>query len=126
MRDEAGFFTLDMDGIDDAFRAGGHLVIFCSPCNPLGRVFSADEMAALTEVVDRHGGRVFADEVHAPLVYPGDHAPPVRRHLRHRGRAHADRHVGVQGVEPARAEVRRGDPHQRGRPAALGRDGLLP
>jgi cystathionine beta-lyase len=71
MRDDAGFFTYDLDAIEDAFRAGGHLLIFCNPYNPLGRVFSTDEMAQLTNVVDRHGGRVFADEIHGPLVYPG-------------------------------------------------------
>ena len=71
MRDDAGFFTFDLDAIEDAFLAGGHLLIFCNPYNPLGRVFTRDEMAQLTDVVDRHGGRVFADEIHAPLVYPG-------------------------------------------------------
>jgi cysteine-S-conjugate beta-lyase len=71
MRDDNGFFTLDLDAIEDAFRAGGHLLVFCNPYNPLGRVFTEAEMTQLTEVVDRHGGRVFADEIHAPLVYPG-------------------------------------------------------
>jgi cysteine-S-conjugate beta-lyase len=71
MRDDGGLFTLDLDGIADAFRAGGHLLIFCNPYNPLGRVFAPAEMAQLTGVVDRYGGRVFADEVHGPLVYPG-------------------------------------------------------
>jgi cysteine-S-conjugate beta-lyase len=71
MRDAGGFFALDLDGISDAFRAGGHLLIFCNPYNPLGRVFAPDEMAQLTGVVERHGGRVFADEIHGPLVYPG-------------------------------------------------------
>jgi cysteine-S-conjugate beta-lyase len=71
MHEEAGFFTLDLDAIDAAFRAGGHLLIFCNPCNPLGRVYTEEEIAQLTEVVDRHGGRVFADEIHAPLVFPG-------------------------------------------------------
>lgn len=71
MRNSGGTFALDLEGIDAAFAAGGHVVIFCNPYNPLGRVFTADEMRDLTEVVDRHGGRVFADEVHAPLVYPG-------------------------------------------------------
>jgi cysteine-S-conjugate beta-lyase len=71
MRGEAGFFTLDFDAIEDAFRAGGQLLIFCSPYNPLGRVFTSAEMAQLTDVVERHRGRVFADEIHAPLVYPG-------------------------------------------------------
>ncbi len=71
MHNDHGRFTLDLDGIDKAFRDGGHLVIFCNPYNPLGRVFSPEEMTALTEVVDRHGGRVFSDEIHAPLVYRG-------------------------------------------------------
>jgi cystathionine beta-lyase len=71
MLDRAGFFTFDLDAIEDAFRAGGQLLIFCNPCNPLGRVFTSGEMTQLTEVVDRHGGRVFADEIHGPLVYPG-------------------------------------------------------
>jgi len=66
-----GFFTFDLDAIADAFRAGGHLLIFCNPYNPLGRVFTRDEITELTEVVDRHDGRVFADEIHGPLVYPG-------------------------------------------------------
>jgi len=71
MCDDGGFFTFDLDAIEDAFRAGGHLLIFCNPCNPLGRVFTAKEITELTDMVDRHGGRVFADEIHGPLVYPG-------------------------------------------------------
>jgi cystathionine beta-lyase len=68
---EAGRFVLDLDGIDAAFKAGGQLLILCNPCNPVGRVYTRDELSALAEVVDRNGGRVFADEIHAPLVYPG-------------------------------------------------------
>ncbi len=75
MTGDDGFFTFDLDAIEAAFRAGGHLLIFCNPYNPLGRVFTAAEIAQLTDVVHRHGGRVFADEIHAPLVYPG------RRHI---------------------------------------------
>jgi cystathionine beta-lyase len=71
MRNERGRFTLDLDGISDAFRKGGHLLIFCNPYNPLGRVFTRPEMTELSAVVERHGGRVFADEIHGPLVYPG-------------------------------------------------------
>ena len=71
MRDDAGLFTFDIEAIEDAFCAGGHLLIFCNPYNPLGRVFTPEEMTQLTDVVDRHHGRVFADEIHGPLVYPG-------------------------------------------------------
>jgi cystathionine beta-lyase len=68
---EDGRFALDLDGIDAAFKAGGQLLILCNPCNPVGRVYTRDELSALAGVVDRNGGLVFADEIHAPLVYPG-------------------------------------------------------
>ncbi|HEY3436406.1 MAG TPA: aminotransferase class I/II-fold pyridoxal phosphate-dependent enzyme, partial [Actinotalea sp.] len=63
--------TLDLDAIEAAFAAGGHLVVLTNPHNPTGRVHTRAELLALAEVVERHGGRVFADEIHAPLVYAG-------------------------------------------------------
>jgi cystathionine beta-lyase len=69
MTTAGGRAVLDLDGLDAAFRAGGHLLILCNPCNPVGRVYTQAELAGVSEVVDRHGGRVFADEIHAPLVY---------------------------------------------------------
>jgi cystathionine beta-lyase len=66
-----GRLTLDAGAIDAAFRAGGHLLVLINPCNPVGRVYSPGELIAVAEVVERNGGRVFADEIHAPLVYPG-------------------------------------------------------
>lgn len=69
-------YGYDLDALDAAFRAGGHLVVLCNPHNPIGRVLEPAEMTAVAEVVDRHGGRVFADEIHAPLVYPGHRHVP--------------------------------------------------
>ncbi|MGO1768465.1 MAG: MalY/PatB family protein [Microbacterium sp.] len=61
----------DLDALDRAFADGGGLLVLCNPHNPIGRVLREDEMAAIGEVVDRHGARVFSDEIHAPLVHPG-------------------------------------------------------
>ena len=73
---DGGTRRLDYAGIDAAFRRGGGTVVLCQPYNPLGRSFSVEEMEQLAEVVDRHGGRVISDEVHAPLTYPqGRHVP---------------------------------------------------
>ncbi|GAB3916178.1 hypothetical protein GCM10027613_14060 [Microlunatus endophyticus] len=50
--------------------------MLCNPYNPVGRVFGIDELTAISDVVAEHGGRVFSDEIHAPLVYPGaKHVP---------------------------------------------------
>lgn len=63
--------AFDLDAIYAALRAGAGTVILCNPYNPLGRVFRREELAALAEIVEAQGARVIADEVHAPLVYPG-------------------------------------------------------
>jgi cystathionine beta-lyase len=63
--------SYDLDALDRAFAAGGRLLVHCNPHNPLGRVFSETEQLAVSEVVERHGVRVFSDEIHAPLVHPG-------------------------------------------------------
>ena len=68
-------YVYDLDALDAAFRAGGNLLILCNPHNPIGRVLQREEMEQIAEVVERHGGRVFSDEIHAPLVF-GEH-----RHL---------------------------------------------
>ncbi|ACQ78825.1 aminotransferase class I and II [Beutenbergia cavernae DSM 12333] len=74
--DDDGVWRLDLDGIGRAFADGAGLLVLCNPYNPLGRVFGREELAALADVVTAHGGRVFSDEIHAPLVYPGAHHVP--------------------------------------------------
>jgi cystathionine beta-lyase len=77
---EGDRYVYDLAALDSAFAAGGHLMVLCNPYNPLGRVMEPAELDAIAAVVDRHGGKVFADEIHAPLVYPGHrHVPYATR-----------------------------------------------
>jgi cystathionine beta-lyase len=71
-----GRYRYDLEALDAAFAAGGHLLVLCNPHNPIGRVLERAELEAISEVVERHGGRVFADEIHAPLTYPGHRHVP--------------------------------------------------
>ncbi|WP_248258711.1 MalY/PatB family protein [Georgenia sp. EYE_87] len=74
--DEDGRYSLDLAGIDAAFAAGAGLLVLCNPWNPVGRVLTRDELLAVAEVVERHGGRVFADEIHAPILLDDvEHVP---------------------------------------------------
>ncbi|MBF4574258.1 aminotransferase class I/II-fold pyridoxal phosphate-dependent enzyme [Herbiconiux sp. VKM Ac-1786] len=61
----------DLDALDAAFRAGAGTLILCNPQNPTGTALDRDELEAIAEVVERNGGRVFADEIHAPLRFDG-------------------------------------------------------
>jgi cysteine-S-conjugate beta-lyase len=71
MVERDGRVTYDLAGIAAAFDRGAGLLVHVNPHNPLGRVFDADEQLALADVVAAAGARVFADEIHAPLIYPG-------------------------------------------------------
>ena len=71
-----GHYALDLDGIAAAFEQGADVLVLCNPWNPVGRVLTRDELLAVADVVERHGGRVFSDEIHAPLVFaPHRHVP---------------------------------------------------
>lgn len=63
--------------LDREFAAGARLLlVLCNPHNPIGKAFDRAELEAICEVVERHGGLVFSDEIHAPLSYPGvQHVP---------------------------------------------------
>ncbi|KAB1929251.1 pyridoxal phosphate-dependent aminotransferase [Micromonospora noduli] len=67
---------IDLDALEDAFRrarAGGRpaAYLLCSPHNPTGVMHSAAELTAVAELAQRHGVRVVADEIHAPVVAGG-------------------------------------------------------
>lgn len=76
MRLAEGRYSYDLNALDAAFAIGGDLLVLCNPHNPIGRVLERDELVAISEVVHRHGARVFADEIHAPLVYAGHRHVP--------------------------------------------------
>ncbi len=76
MIDDVDRWTLDLDAIGAALRVGARAVLLCNPHNPTGTCAPEAELAALATIVDAHGARVIADEVHAPLVYPGHRHVP--------------------------------------------------
>ena len=43
----------------------------CSPHNPVSRVWTREELAALDELCRGNGVRVIADEIHCDFIYPG-------------------------------------------------------
>ena len=47
------------------------LFILCSPHNPVGRVWTRNELAAMGDICVKHGVKVVSDEIHADFIYPG-------------------------------------------------------
>lgn len=47
------------------------LMLLCNPHNPVGRVWTREELQRLAEICARHGVRVVSDEIHCELTMPG-------------------------------------------------------
>ena len=51
------------------------LFLLCSPHNPVGRVWTREELLQIGQICQRHGVTVFSDEIHADFVWQGKHQP---------------------------------------------------
>ncbi len=45
------------------------LFLLCSPHNPVGRVWTKEELLRLADICKQHGVYVFADEIHSDFIY---------------------------------------------------------
>jgi len=88
LREIDGRFELDVDDLAAKLEADTRLVMLCSPNNPVGRVFTPEELQSLADVAETHDLVVVSDEVHCDLVMPG------HRHLPY-GIVGGDRSVTV-------------------------------
>jgi cystathionine beta-lyase len=75
MRD--GRYHMDLNGLEEIFASGARALLFCSPHNPTGRVWTRGELEALAALAERYGVLVISDEIHCDLVYDGSpgHVP---------------------------------------------------
>ncbi len=65
----AAEWVLDMDELAAAFSPRTKLLVINTPQNPVGKVFSLGELAAIAELVQEHNIFVLSDEVYEWMVY---------------------------------------------------------
>lgn len=69
---EDNYYTIDFEAFDQAAaKAENKLLLFCNPHNPVGRVWTQEELKKLAEICIKHKLYVVADEIWADLVMPG-------------------------------------------------------
>jgi cystathionine beta-lyase len=70
-----GRYEMDFAAWDGLMRGDERIFILCSPHNPGGRVWTAEELRGVADFCRRHDLVLVSDEIHHDLVMPG------RRHL---------------------------------------------
>lgn len=60
-----------------AAEPGNTMLLLCSPHNPVGRVWTHEELREVADIAIEHDLIVVSDEIHCDLVLPGHHHTPI-------------------------------------------------
>lgn len=78
-KDENGLIRMDMEDMEKKLRENNiHAVLFCSPHNPCGRVWSREEIFRLTELCRKYDAYIISDEIWADLTLFGNKHTPTQ------------------------------------------------
>jgi cystathionine beta-lyase len=72
-----GRYEMDFAAWDRQMTGRERMLILCSPHNPGGRVWTAEELRATAEFCRRHDLILVSDEIHHDLIYPGQRHIPM-------------------------------------------------
>lgn len=71
-----GVYTMDYEDLERKAADGAKLLILCSPHNPVGRVWTREELTKLGDICIRHNVFVISDEIHGDLIFSGHRHVP--------------------------------------------------
>jgi cystathionine beta-lyase len=71
LREVDGRYEMDLEALAASLDGTERMVMFCSPHNPGGRVWSQGEIRALAAFCEIHDLTLVSDEIHCDLVFPG-------------------------------------------------------
>jgi cystathionine beta-lyase len=68
---ENGRYSIDFTDFEEKITQNGvKLFILCSPHNPVGRVWTREELQTLGDICQKHGVFVVSDEIHCDFAFP--------------------------------------------------------
>lgn len=59
------YYTINFERVEEELKNGVEAVVFCNPHNPVGRVWTEEEMARLTDLCAAYDVYLLSDEIHA-------------------------------------------------------------
>lgn len=68
---------LDWSGIEAAYKSGIKVHLICNPHNPLGRVYTKEELERLVALAKANNVIIISDEIHSPLTFGEQRFTPL-------------------------------------------------
>jgi len=76
-RQADGRYTIDVDLFEATITDQTKLFLLCNPHNPVGRVFTREELQTMGEICLRHDILICSDEIHGDLTFSGHPHTPI-------------------------------------------------
>ena len=70
-------WVINWDSIEKAYASGIKVHLLCSPHNPLGFIYTKQDLLKIVALAKKHNVLVISDEIHAPLTFPGETFVPM-------------------------------------------------
>lgn len=70
-------YEIDFDDFEAKLKMGVKAFILCNPHNPVGRVWTKQELQRMGELCVKYDVFIFSDEIHADLIFPGHKHIPI-------------------------------------------------
>lgn len=68
---EDGVYSIDFEDLEARIDDRTKLMLICSPHNPIGRVWTEEELGRLAQICLRHDIIMVCDEIHSEIIYQG-------------------------------------------------------
>ena len=68
-KDENGYYTMDLEDLESKITPKTKILALCSPHNPVGRVWSKDELEKLANICIKHNIIIVSDEIHSDITF---------------------------------------------------------
>lgn len=72
-----GYYEIDFEDLESKITPRTKMLLLCSPHNPVGRVWTKEELLHLSDICLRHNIIILADEIHSDLIFKGHKHIPV-------------------------------------------------
>jgi cystathionine beta-lyase len=74
---EDGLYEVDFTGFDNSIRKNDKLFILCNPHNPIGKVYTRNELFRIADICLKHKLIICSDDIHCETVYSGNQYFPI-------------------------------------------------
>lgn len=68
-------YSIDFEALERAVTDKTAMLMICNPHNPVGRVFTVEELTGLADFAQKHDLTLVSDDLHSDLLFDGRHVP---------------------------------------------------